>query len=127
MACSPHKSLQDPRTMKVVPVYKLLTEADWEASLGAGVTACALDLADGYVHLSTREQAEVTAARYFSGAGRIRLLRFPAGSLDPIRWEASRGGELFPHLYGALDVFRADAAWWLTPGPNGAPMFPAAY
>ena len=106
------------------PVYKLLTEADWAAAEMAGVTATALDLADGYVHLSTAAQVRETARRYYSGETRVRLLRFDLAALCDVRWEPSRGGDLFPHLYGPLEISKAGAAWWLMPGPDGAPQFP---
>jgi len=113
--------------MKTGPVYKLLTEADWAAAEAAGATSVPLDLADGYVHLSTRTQVHETARRYYSGLPRTRLLRFQPGSLGDIRWEKSRGGDLFPHLYGPLEVARADAAWWLVPGTDGTPVFPGDF
>ncbi len=106
------------------PVYKLLTEADWAAAAVSGVTATALDLADGYVHLSSAAQVEETARRYYAGMMRVRLLRFDPAALGDVRWEPSRGGDLFPHLYGPLEIAKANAAWWLTPGPDGAPQFP---
>ncbi|MFN3911500.1 DUF952 domain-containing protein [Hyphomonas sp.] len=110
--------------MTTLLAYKLLNEADWTAAQASGVTASAVDLADGYVHLSTAEQVRETARRYFAGAGRVRLLRFDLAALGDIRWEESRGGELFPHLYGPLEITKANAAWWLEPGPDGTPVFP---
>ena len=105
-------------------VYKVLTEDEWQAAQSAGHAASALDKADGYVHLSTRAQLAETARRHFSGKGRIRLLRFDDQVLSPLRWEPSRGGDLFPHLYADLDISRADGSWWLEPGPDGAPALP---
>ncbi len=113
--------------MNALPVYKLLSEADWGAAVRDGLTTCALDVADGYVHLSTRQQVEVTARKYYSGASQVRLLRFAPGRLAPVRWEVSRGGDLFPHLYGPLEIAAAEASWWLAPGPDGAPVFPEAF
>jgi uncharacterized protein (DUF952 family) len=110
--------------MTTGPVYKLLSESDWQAAEAGGVTMTALDLADGYVHLSTGTQVKETARRYYSGAARVKLLRFDLASLGDIRWEKSRGGELFPHLYGPLEIAKADASWWLMPGQDGAPIFP---
>ncbi|MFN4184868.1 MAG: DUF952 domain-containing protein [Hyphomonas sp.] len=105
-------------------VYKLLTEGEWRAAQAAGNAASTLDRADGYIHLSTRAQLLVTAERHFSGKGRVKLLKFDSGALSPLRWEPSRGGDLFPHLYGQLDIARAQSAWWLEPGPDGAPQLP---
>ncbi len=108
-------------------VYKLLTETDWTAASAAGHTSSAVDLADGYVHLSTSAQVRETARRYFSGEGRVKLLRFDPETLGDIRWEPSRGGDLFPHLYGPLMTAKAEAGWWLAPGTDGAPVFPEEY
>ncbi len=110
--------------MTNTPVYKLLTEADWAAAEASGLTATALDSADGYVHLSTNAQVRETARRYYSGQARVRLLQFEAATLGDVRWEKSRGGDLFPHFYGALEVSSATGSWWLTPGPDGALVFP---
>ncbi len=113
--------------MRTRHVYKLLTEADWAAAQVSGATATALDSADGYVHLSTNAQVRETARRHYSGQTRVRLLRFDFDTLVDLRWEESRGGDLFPHLYGALEITKATGSWWLEPGPDGAPVFPEAF
>ncbi len=110
--------------MQSTSVYKLLTEKDWLAAEAVGHTLSGIDLTDGYVHLSTRAQLPGTAARYFTGRGRVRLLKFDSGSLSPLRWEPSRGGDLFPHLYAPLEIDRAVASWWLEPGQDGALLLP---
>lgn len=110
--------------MTTGPVYKLLTEADWAIAERSGTTATALDGSDGYVHLSSRSQVIETARRYFGGQARVRLLRFDPGALGDVRWEESRGGDLFPHLYGALEIARATGSWLLAAGPDGAPVIP---
>lgn len=106
------------------PVYKLLTLDDWAAAEAAGRTMTALDEADGYVHLSIPAQVKETARRYFAGKGPVKLLRFDADTLGDVRWEPSRGGDLFPHLYGALRIADASATWWLEPDADGFPVFP---
>jgi uncharacterized protein (DUF952 family) len=108
-------------------IYKLLTETDWNAAAVSGQTASSIDLADGYVHLSTAAQVKETARRYFSGEARVKLLRFDPETLGDIRWEPSRGGDLFPHLYGPLIIAKAEAEWWLAPGADGAPVFPEEF
>lgn len=110
--------------MQNTSVYKLLTEEDWRAAESSGHTAVPLDIADGYVHLSTRAQLPGTAARHFAGKGRVKLLRFDSACLAPLRWEPSRGGDLFPHLYASLEIARAEADWWLEPGADGGPLLP---
>lgn len=108
-------------------VYKLLTGADWQAASGMGVTCTEIDEQDGYVHLSSRAQVAETARLHFAGAEGVRLLRFAVADLPPLEWEVSRGGQLFPHLYGPLEVSLADAVWHLLPGPDGQFRFPEEY
>jgi uncharacterized protein (DUF952 family) len=85
-------------------IYKLLPESAWRAAQAAGVFAGAgVDLADGFIHFSTRAQVEETAARYFLGVSDLLLVAVEAERLGPaLRYEPSRGGDLFPHLYGPL-------------------------
>lgn len=108
-------------------VYKLLTGADWKAAAAMGVTCTEIDETDGYVHLSSRAQVTETARLHFAGAEGVRLLRYAVADLPPLKWEASRGGQLFPHLYGPLEVSLAEAVWQLLPGPDGQFRFPEDY
>lgn len=89
-------------------IYKLLPASLWREAEAAGVFAGAgIDLADGYIHFSTRAQVEETAARYFNGVADLLLVAVEAEPLgDALKWEPSRGGDLFPHLYGTLPVAR---------------------
>jgi uncharacterized protein (DUF952 family) len=86
--------------------YKILRAPEWVAFAAAGrFEGSAVDLADGYVHLSTAEQVEETAARHFAGEEGLMLLRLDKTRLDPsLKWEPSRGGQLFPHLYRPLAI-----------------------
>jgi uncharacterized protein (DUF952 family) len=98
-------------------IYKILRAPEWEAFDAAGVTAGApIDLADGYIHFSTAAQAAETAAKHFAGAEGLWLLAVETEGLGDIRWEPSRGGQLFPHLYGAL---RREHVVWARPLPPG--------
>jgi uncharacterized protein (DUF952 family) len=87
-------------------LYKILSRAQWIAARTAGNFAgSAVDLQDGFIHFSTAEQAQETARRHFRGQDRLIVLEVEADDLgDALRWEPSRGGDLFPHLYGVLDV-----------------------
>lgn len=88
-------------------IYKILSVAEWAQAQSAGVFAgSAVDHADGYIHFSTAAQARETAAKHFAGQDGLLLLTVdPAIRADADwRWEPSRGGALFPHLYGALDL-----------------------
>ena len=95
-------------------IYKILPAAEWEAAVSAGVfEGSAVDLADGFIHFSDGAQAQETAARYFRGLASLVLVAFEAAALGPaLKWEPSRGGALFPHLYEPLAV---KLALWVRP------------
>jgi uncharacterized protein (DUF952 family) len=106
-------------------IYKLFRTPEWEAlraddsTLGASV-----DLADGFIHFSTAAQVAETAARHFAGEDGLWLVAVEEASLGPnLRWEPSRGGEDFPHLYAPL---RLDQVAWAKPVPlvDGGHRFP---
>lgn len=92
-------------------VFKILRRPEWDAFRAAGRTAGApVDLADGYIHLSTAEQVAGTAARHFAAESDLVLVAVSAEALgSDLRWEPSRGGALFPHLYRPLRL--ADVVW----------------
>jgi uncharacterized protein (DUF952 family) len=95
-------------------IYKLVPKALWRAAEAVAEFAGApLDLADGYIHFSTGAQVRETAAKHFAGARDLLLVSVDAKRLgDSLKWEPSRGGDLFPHLYGKLrlgHVLRVDA------------------
>lgn len=84
--------------------YKLLDAAEWREALTRRVFhGSAVDLADGYIHLSTAAQLEETARKHFAGrAGLVRLTVDLEALGEAVVWEPSRGGALFPHVYGPL-------------------------
>jgi uncharacterized protein (DUF952 family) len=86
-------------------VYKILTRDAWAQACAQGrFEGAAIDLKDGYIHLSTGEQALDTARLHFSGQADLVLVAFEAARLgDALKWERSRGGALFPHFYGVID------------------------
>lgn len=107
--------------------YKILSEADWAVANTEGVSRTSLDEADGYVHLSTRAQVGETLALHYKGAAQVRLLAFEMSVLaemGEVRWEASRGGQMFPHLYGALKIARATQVWVLNLDADSVPQLP---
>jgi len=108
----------------VARVYKILKGDAWAAALRAGrFEGAGVDLADGYIHLSTAGQAPETARLHFAGQPDLLLLRIDAAALgDALKWEPSRGGQLFPHLYGPLDCALVEAVTPAPLGPDGAPM-----
>ncbi len=85
-------------------IYKIFRSAEHAEFMSKGETLGApIDLADGYIHLSTAEQVEETAAKHFSEETGLMLLGIDADSLgEELKWEPSRGGALFPHLYREL-------------------------
>ncbi len=95
-------------------IYKIFRAAEWAALKEHRKTAGApVDLADGYVHFSTIEQAAETAAKHFAGEDNLMLLAVETGGLGTaLKWEISRGGALFPHLYREL---RLDDIKWAQP------------
>ena len=84
--------------------YKLVDRAEWTAALAAGAYAgSAVDLADGYIHMSTATQLAETARRHYRGRGDLVLVEIALAPLgQALKWEASRGGDLFPHLFAPL-------------------------
>jgi uncharacterized protein (DUF952 family) len=107
-------------------IYKIFRAPEWAAFEAAGSTAGApVDLADGFIHFSTAEQAGETAAKHFAGETGLVLVAVEIARLGTdLRWEPSRGGALFPHLYRDLDA--TDVAWTvpLPLGHNGLHRFP---
>lgn len=108
-------------------IYKILAAAEWDAALAAGrFTGSAVDHKDGYIHLSTAAQAGETARLHFAGQSDLVLLELAAEDFGAdLKWEPSRGGALFPHLFIPLDPARVrsvrplalNAAGWPDPGP----------
>jgi uncharacterized protein (DUF952 family) len=100
-------------------VYKIVATEEWAKAQAAGVfTGAAIDRADGFIHFSTAEQAPETAAKWFAGRDDLTLAAIDADALgDDLRWEPSRGGALFPHLYGPLPM---SAVVWSRPLPRGS-------
>ncbi|MEL7256383.1 MAG: DUF952 domain-containing protein [Pseudomonadota bacterium] len=106
-------------------IYKIFRRKEWKALCDAGQTDGApVDMADGYIHFSTAEQAAETAAKHFAGEDDLMLLAVDADELgDALKWELSRGGALFPHLYAPLML---DDLTWALPlsFEDGVHQFP---
>lgn len=92
-------------------VFKIFRRSEWDQFRAQGITRGApVDLADGYIHLSTAAQVTETAARHFRGESDLVLVAVDADTLNAdLRWEPSRGGQLFPHLYRPLKL--DDVVW----------------
>ena len=100
-------------------IYKICSAQLWGDAQRAGLFRGApLDLRDGFIHFSSAAQVAETAARHFAGAADQVLLAVDGARLgEALKWEPSRGGDLFPHLYAALPL---DAVTWAKPLPLGA-------
>ncbi len=107
-------------------VYKICPRADWDAACRDGhYRGSADDLRDGFIHFSAASQVAATAARHFRGQPGLVLVAIDAAALGPaLRWEPSRGGDLFPHLYAALPVAAATAVADLPLAADGVPRVP---
>ena len=92
-------------------IYKILRRPEWDAFRTAGETEGApVDLADGFIHFSTAAQVTETAAKWFATESDLVLVAFNAEKLGAdLRWEPSRGGQLFPHLYRPLKL--SEVVW----------------
>jgi uncharacterized protein (DUF952 family) len=107
-------------------IYKILPAALWHDAQRTGVfRGSPVDLADGYIHFSTAQQAAETAAKHFAGQSDLVLLHVDAGALGAaLKWEPSRGGALFPHLYAPLTLNHVARADPLPLDGNGRHVFP---
>lgn len=110
-------------------IYKVLPAHEWQAALAAGAyQGSADDARDGYIHLSAKHQLAGTLAKYFRDRDDLVLVAFSASDFGQLlRYEPSRGGDLFPHLYGQLP---ATASIWqrpLTLGADGVPLLDEAW
>ena len=107
-------------------IFKIVSHEQWTDAEKEGVfRGAAIDLTDGYIHFSTAEQSQETAAKHFAGREGLLLVAVDCETLgDDLKWEPSRGGALFPHLYAELKT--GDALWVkeLPLGDNGVHQFP---
>jgi uncharacterized protein (DUF952 family) len=103
--------------LDVTTIYKICERAAWQAAESAGLyRGSALDIRDGFIHFSTAAQADETAAKHFARQTDLMLIAVDGDVLGPaLKWETSRGGDLFPHLYAALPL---TAVRWVRPLPD---------
>ena len=108
-------------------IYKILPRAEWDAALETGgFRGSAIDLQDGYIHFSTAEQAPETARRYFANISGLVVLAVEADDLGlMLKWEPSRGGDLFPHLYSDLACALVRTIHEAPLDADGVPRMPA--
>ncbi len=108
------------------PIYHMCRRDEWAAAEACGsYPGSSQDRADGFIHFSTAGQIAASAAKHRAGQDDLVLIEVPAESLgDALKWEASRGGAQFPHLYGALAVSHVTRDAPLRLGPDGRHVFP---
>ncbi|HYC74350.1 DUF952 domain-containing protein [Brevundimonas sp.] len=106
-------------------IYKLVDRSEWEAARAAGAYhGSAVDRADGYIHLSSGAQLAETARRHYAGRRGLVLVEVAVTALgEALRWEPSRGGDLFPHVYGPLLLSAARSERALSVRDDGTPVF----
>jgi uncharacterized protein (DUF952 family) len=105
-------------------LFKILKGSEWRQAEARGrFEGSAADLRDGFIHLSAAHQVRETAARHFAGQDDLVVAAFREDTLAKLAWEPSRGGDLFPHVYGPLET---RLAMWIKPLPlvDGAHRFP---
>jgi uncharacterized protein (DUF952 family) len=109
------------------PIYKICPRALWEEAEKLGrFDGAPVDRADGFIHFSTRAQVRETAARHFASVDDLLLIAVDPSGLDKaLRWEPSRGGALFPHLYGSLPLSSVLHVEPLPSCADGTHLFPA--
>jgi uncharacterized protein (DUF952 family) len=107
-------------------VYKIARKSEWDEVHKTGsFTGSADDKRDGYIHLSAASQVLTTCDRYFSGENNLLLIALDTSRLGcALKWEESRGGEKFPHLYAALSLAWVHSVVPIRRGGDGRPIFP---
>jgi uncharacterized protein (DUF952 family) len=107
-------------------IFKICAAALWRQAEQSGVfRGSPADLRDGFIHFSSAAQVAETAAKHFAGERDLLLVRVDAAKLgDQLKWEPSRGGALFPHLYGALALDAVSRVEPLPLGPDGTHKIP---
>ena len=107
-------------------VYKIVRKTEWDKAQETGIFAGSEDdKRDGFIHLSSPSQVRATFARYFSGEDAALLVALETARFGPaLKWELSRGGEKFPHLYGELPLTAIESAVPIRRGNDGRPIFP---
>lgn len=110
-------------------VFKITTAALWQEAQTTGVLPRSpIDVQDGYMHFSTAAQSLETLKLHFAGQSNLQLLRIPTAPLgDALKWEPSRGGDLFPHLYAELALASIEADISVSVSSEGVCEIPSGF
>ncbi len=112
--------------MNVQVAYKILTQAQFTALRDDKFEGAPVDVMDGYIHLSTASQLDETLAKHFPAQEGLVIVAIPLTPLgSALKWEASSGGQLFPHFYGRLSMDLVSAHAPLLRGVDGRALIPA--
>ncbi|MEK9531567.1 MAG: DUF952 domain-containing protein [Alphaproteobacteria bacterium] len=105
-------------------IYKICYLEEWETAVKEGFfRGSKVDLSDGFIHFSTKDQLKTTARMHFKGQEDLVLIEVDAKYL-PLKWEPSRGGNLFPHLYTIWQLNGLEKKWDLFLDENNIPVMP---
>jgi uncharacterized protein (DUF952 family) len=117
--CFAHDDFASTKSAMTQLIYKIAPRSLWQTAESKGVfDGAPIDHADGYIHFSTAQQARETADKHFAGQDDLLLVAVRADKLgQALKYEVSRGGALFPHLYAVLPL---DAVEWVKPLPLGS-------
>lgn len=120
------KRMPDPEQAIGKVIYKIVTPAQWAIAESNGeFHGAPIDLKDGYIHFSTPQQVRETVEKHFQGQAQLLIVSVDADQLgDELKWEPSRGGDLFPHLYGCLAMASVISVEELPLGECGKHIFP---
>ncbi len=107
-------------------IYKICSRDEWESATREGrFRGSQIDVTDGFIHFSTAAQVRETAAKHFAGQDGLVLIAVAAEQIgEQLKWEPSRGGDIFPHLYSDLPVGAVVNVSQLPIGPDGNHRFP---
>jgi uncharacterized protein (DUF952 family) len=113
-------------TCTMTLIYKISPRKAWTEAEAKGIFEGApIDFADGFIHFSAAHQVRETAEKYFSNTPGLVLAAIDTASLGSnLKWEASRGGDLFPHLYGPLKMTSVVTVYDMPMDANGTPVLP---
>ena len=107
-------------------IYKVCNNNEWKKALEVGCyKGSEIDIKDGYIHFSTKEQLKETVDKHFKKQENLIIITFKTADLvENIKWEPARNGDLFPHYYGLIDTNFAQYIYFLELGADGIHKFP---
>ncbi len=110
----------------MVMIYKIFRESEWAEFIKTGSFGGSLhDKRDGFIHMCAAAQLAGTLAKHFNGDGELVLAAFDGNDMENLKWEVSRGGEDFPHIYGPISHSAVDAYWALVQNKHAIFELPA--